>query len=132
MSGDLSEQCTGSANASSDSTGLTLELIASSSSEVFVLFGTASLPVPGTYRVWGDDCDARSEAPAEGEVVFRINAQGGVAQQWTLSAHHGSVVIERVDSNVIIGHFEAQTCAERIGSAAELAVVLHGGFYIQR
>lgn len=133
LSGDVAAVCIGRARVNVDADGaLTIELQAASSSEIVLISARTAGMTLGSYRVWGDDCDVASTGPAEGEVVFRINAQGGVPEPWTLSAHRGSLVIAAVDERVIVGQFEATACAERIGSDAELAVVLRGSFNAQR
>jgi hypothetical protein len=133
LSGDLTVVFTGAARVIADANRrLTVELHATASSEVILISTRTSDLTRGEYRVWGDDCEVAGISPAEGEVVFGINAQGGVAEPWTLSAHQGSLVVTAVDERMIVGHFEAKTCAERIGSDAELAVVLRGAFNAKR
>ena len=129
LTGDLVVVCAGTALATRRATGgLTLELLAaSSSSEVILISGPEVHVGPGQYRVWGDDCESGGVGPAPGEIVFRINAQGGTPQ-WTLSAYEGLLLIESDSGGLLAGRFEARSCAERIGSDAELAVTVHGFF----
>jgi hypothetical protein len=133
LNGDLTATFAGAAHLIADANGgLTLELQAAASSEMVLISARTADLAPGSYRVWGDDCEVAGIGPAAGEVVFRINAQGGLAEQWTLSAHQGWLLVAAVDARSMAGQFDAKACGERIGSTAELAVVLRGSFNAQR
>jgi hypothetical protein len=133
LSGDLTAWWSGAASLNRRENGaITFELHGPTERDVILVSSSTGVLSTRVYRVWGDDCESSSPLSLDGETVFSINAQGGVEQPWTLSASHGSLFIDALDTDSVVGRIDARTCAERAGSDTELQVVLRGAFHARR